>query len=181
MKKWPEALQRLCAESRSSQRDMTNKLTRALDYLGASTDLETFSNRKKLQKLTYLVQIVYGVKLGFGFSWYLHGPYSPQLTRALYNGNLDSQNLTQDPTEQERKRLEDLKHFLGNDIKSSDTLELIASLHYVMTMGKETGKSDEEIILLALTHLTQQNISSKTAEVIQARTSHEKKWRRYKK
>ena len=41
---------------------------------GYDFSLEGFSDRLKLQKTIYLLQ-VFGVYLGYDFSWYLRGPY----------------------------------------------------------------------------------------------------------
>ncbi len=45
--------------------------------------IETIGERIMLQKKVYLTQEL-GVPLGFEYSWYLHGPYSPDLTTATY-------------------------------------------------------------------------------------------------
>ena len=45
--------------------------------------LETIDDRILLQKKIYLAQDI-GVPLGYGFSWYIHGPYSPDLTAVAY-------------------------------------------------------------------------------------------------
>lgn len=42
-------------------------------------------------------------------------------------------------------------------------------------------KSEDEITLMALQDLDHSKLSSKAEEVIEARASHEKKWRRYQK
>ena len=45
--------------------------------------LETIDDRILLQKKIYLAQDI-GLPLGYGYSWYIHGPYSPDLTAAAY-------------------------------------------------------------------------------------------------
>jgi uncharacterized protein YwgA len=44
----------------------------------------SFSERLILQKTIYLLQAGFGVKLGYGYSWYIHGPYSPALARDAF-------------------------------------------------------------------------------------------------
>ena len=45
--------------------------------------LETINDRILLQKKIYLAQNI-GLPLGYGYSWYIHGPYSPDLTVVAY-------------------------------------------------------------------------------------------------
>ena len=44
-------------------------------------DMDTFKGRLSFQKTVYLLQS-FGVYLGYDFGWYIHGTYSPALTRA---------------------------------------------------------------------------------------------------
>ena len=44
-------------------------------------DMDTFEGRLSFQKTVYLLQS-FGVYLGYNFQWYIHGTYSPALTRA---------------------------------------------------------------------------------------------------
>ena len=46
--------------------------------------MDNFDNRLKYQKVVYLLQ-TYGLSLGYGYSWYIKGPYSPDLTKVLFN------------------------------------------------------------------------------------------------
>lgn len=121
-----------------------DKLERSLNILGIKPNIDSFADRKRLQKITYLLEKS-GVDLGFEFSWYLHGPYSPSLTRVLYKEDPEKteQNIPVDKND--KKRILILKDLLGNDIKSSDTLELIASLHYIISLGRVQKKSNDEI------------------------------------
>ncbi|MBE6776027.1 MAG: hypothetical protein E7543_07555 [Ruminococcaceae bacterium] len=45
--------------------------------------LESINNRILLQKKVYLAQDI-GLPLGYGYSWYIHGPYSTDLTAVAY-------------------------------------------------------------------------------------------------
>ena len=45
--------------------------------------LETINDRILLQKKVYLAQDI-GMPLGYGYSWYIHGPYSTDLTAVAY-------------------------------------------------------------------------------------------------
>lgn len=45
--------------------------------------LETINDRILLQKKIFLAQDI-GLPLGYGYSWYIHGPYSTDLTAVAY-------------------------------------------------------------------------------------------------
>lgn len=45
--------------------------------------IDTIEDRILLQKKVYIAQEL-GLPLGYGYSWYIHGPYSPDLTTAIY-------------------------------------------------------------------------------------------------
>lgn len=120
------------------------KLFQIFDILGVKHELQTFDNRKQLQKLTYLIGM-FGVSTGFQFSWYIHGPYNTTLTAVLYNDH-GSNTETSEITSNDKKKLKDLKDFLGTDIKSSRNLELIGSLHFLINLSEKQKLGDDEII-----------------------------------
>ena len=108
-----------------------DKLLACFSELGLELNIDTFTQRKKLQKLTYLLQ-KFCVEMEFSYSWYLHGPYSPQLTHVLF----DSANKTQPSklSKQEMDRVKTLKANLGANLESTDFLELIVSLHFIKSL-----------------------------------------------
>lgn len=122
------------------------KLLQLFNNLGVEPRLDNFSSRKQLQKLTYLVE-AFGIFLGFKFSWYLHGPYDRRLTAVLYDDNREESDRNVDdkyPNEEEITKK--LKEFLGRDIHSSKTLELIVSLHYLDYLRRRQNLTDDKII-----------------------------------
>lgn len=56
----------------------------ALKDLGIPSDMGSFETRLIMQKSVYLIQAK-GFDLGYHFSWYLHGPYSRDLTADAYS------------------------------------------------------------------------------------------------
>ncbi len=122
------------------------KLLELCNSLEVELDVSTFPKRKRIQKLTYLLQ-VFGMDLGFKFSWYIHGPYDSNLTRVLYNDDPKESNRdVKDHFKDEEKKLKLLIKFLGRDINSSRTLELIGSLHHLLVLAKKDNTSDEEVL-----------------------------------
>src|SRR5690349_21463644 len=54
-----------------------------LDEVSVRLDLSTFEQRLLIQKKTYLAQLT-GFDLRYRFAWYVHGPYSRQLTYDVF-------------------------------------------------------------------------------------------------
>lgn len=126
------------------------KLPDIFEKLQVDPSMKTFSNRKLLQKLTYLIE-VFGIDLGFRFSWYIHGSYDRKLTSVLYQDGTEEPNrLVPDKYPNEGIILKKLQDFLGSDIKSSRNLELIVSLHYIQHLGLKKAWNDNKIIEILL-------------------------------
>ena len=121
----------------------------AADGVALDFKIDSFRDRLILQKAMYLVQAA-GVHLGYHYQWYLHGPYSPALTRDEYavvadcaRGLDDSKGWRLD--EQSRRRLEDLRVLL-KPRKRPDLareLELLASVHFLIT-HQQVAKPDDD-------------------------------------
>ena len=122
-----------------------DKLLSSLKELGVEPSLRTFQERKRNQKLAYLIQQVGKIELGYDFSWYIRGPYSSQLTHDLFAQNESNRN-AMPLSEDERNEMLKLKEFLGGLIESPDDLELLVSLHYLRRLGKQYGKEPDEVI-----------------------------------
>lgn len=112
-------------------------LSRVLDILTIGRpDMAEFSNRLQLQKIIYLLQSS-GVSLGYGFSWYVKGPYSPELTKVLYeiyqNDTIyeESKNIKFKDNDAIVDKLQKFNDILGEDRNNITYLEVLASLHYI--------------------------------------------------
>ena len=125
---------------------MTTKLDveKLFVKLGLDANVGSFDSRIKLQKLVYLSDS-FGIPLGFGFTWYVYGPYSPQLTKIMFGKETGNSNSIAKIPNAENIILK-LKEFLGDDIHSADKLELIASLHYICSLYESPLNSKLEII-----------------------------------
>jgi hypothetical protein len=116
-------------------------LALALKELGVDRNVSEFDGRLILQKSVYLLEEA-GVRLGYAFNWYLRGPYSPALTRDLFNlsssdDDIDGWVLDQrsrDIAERIRPLFEGVKKECAGD--SARRLELFASLHYLARRGR---------------------------------------------
>jgi len=123
------------------------KLVECLKILGIDLRIETFIERKLIQKIVYLLQ-VFGVDFGFYYDWYLHGPYSPGLTRILYDIVQSGSFPHKELSGLEIARIDKLKSFLGDQIRSPDRLELLVSIHYLQGRAEAIGASDQEVMKL---------------------------------
>jgi uncharacterized protein YwgA len=126
------------------------KLLTYLELVGQQLKLKLFEDRLALQKVTYLLQEA-GVDLGYTFTWYVRGPYSPSLTRDAYqlvNFTVDSKQLPQ-PEVTDAKKIQTISRLIqsveGSDPSREYWLELLGSLHFVAKY-LSPGKSDKEII-----------------------------------
>jgi len=114
-------------------------------------DMSTFEGRLVLQKTVYLLQ-AHGLYLGYKFSWYVHGPYCPELTREafellpIYKRIPDAEFAKP----QVEKRFEKFLSFLGDKKGDSDWLEQLACTHFLRVLNPRAKK--EEIINIVLNH-----------------------------
>jgi len=126
-----------------------SKLFAGLHLLGIDPAMETFAERKKVQKLVYLLDKVFGMNFKFPYSWYLHSPYSPMVTKIVFDVIEGRQIVDPDLevlSDKDLGRIDQLKSFLGNDIDSNDRLELLVSLHFLLQHAKKEGFTQEDII-----------------------------------
>lgn len=131
-------------------------LCKILDLLGFDgIDMTDFDNRLKYQKLMFLVQN-YGLSLGYGYNWYVRGPYSPSLTQNLFKIQNNSQifksgkTLTLQNEEAIVKRIRDIRTLLGKDIEDPIFLEVLASLVYLKksSIRKDCSSLQERLLML---------------------------------
>jgi len=125
-------------------------VSKVLSYLRAlaiDPQMNSFSQRKRLQKLGFLLK-VWGFDVPYRFTWYVHGPYAPGLTQLLYDISVTRDREGEELTADEEKGLKAFKNFLGEDITDSDKLELLASIHFLRTEVSETGTSKDEVLLV---------------------------------
>jgi len=87
-----------------------------------------------------------GIKLDFSFSWYIHGPYSPDLTRTLFTIPQNVPRKCEPLTRGEKERIDAFKDFMGESLKSAKEMELMGSLFYVYRTYRQTGAQDEQVL-----------------------------------
>ncbi len=115
-----------------SSTDTKLKLTlRALKKLGISVSLDTFDQRLIVQKVVYLLQY-FGLPVDWNYSWYLRGPYSTELTKALFETPESSRSSEArgDDSEINRAVTEIRKHFSPAKMSPGD-LEAAATVLFI--------------------------------------------------
>jgi len=113
--------------------------------------IETFEDRLILQKRIYLIQ-AFGLYLGYNFSWYIHGPYSPDLTRDAYKLDAIYELVPELKFEKSKynSTFEKYIEFLDDRSDDGDWLEQLACTHFLKQIYPD--KHREEIIQLVLEH-----------------------------
>ena len=103
-------------------------------------DIRTFEGRLVLQKTIYLLQS-FDIRLGYQFNWYLHGVYSPGLTRDGFKlkkfiGNMPSIDVRfADRRDQERYGA--FMEFMQDKKFKPDLLEIASSICFLRDSGFE--------------------------------------------
>ena len=109
-----------------------------IDGLKLPFRIDTFEDRLILQKAVYLAQAA-GVHLGYYYHWYLHGPYSPSLTRDEFAiatdisvGLNESEGWKLDDSSSQR--LKGIRKLFAEPerAKLAKRLELLASVHFLI-------------------------------------------------
>lgn len=144
------------------------KLLTCLQSVGQKLKLKLFEDRLALQKITYLLEEA-GVDLGYVFTWYVHGPYSPSLTRDAYqlvDVKIDPQDLPKLDAEDEQ-RIERVARLIEKVEERRPNreywLELLASLDFVAKYFAK-GKTDSEIVA----HLRQKKPNLDEKDILEA-------------
>ncbi len=126
-----------------------DRLFASLAALGINPKMETFTERKRVQIAVYLLDKVFGMNFGYSYSWYLYGPYSPPLTQIIFNVIDGDQKVNIQPNTlsvSDLQKIEKMKKFLGDDLNSSDTLELLVSVQFLLGAGKNSTADEKEAV-----------------------------------
>jgi uncharacterized protein YwgA len=114
-------------------------------------DLSTFEGRLVLQKTVYLLQC-FGLYFGYKFSWYVHGPYSPDLTRDAFKIQPIYRKIPRAKFAKARteERFRDFLRFIGDKKNDADWLEQLACTHFLRVLNPTASR--RQIIRVVLNH-----------------------------
>lgn len=130
-------------------RDPQLELFVCLDAL-RGMDVSSFEGRLCLQKHVYLLQL-FGVDLGYRFSWYLHGSYSSSLTEVAFEVEQNRDTLAERAKSAKLQPwaeglLQEYRDWVNSrkpgDVSSAMWLEILASLHYLRHITPRLRTSD---------------------------------------
>ncbi len=137
--------------------------------------LDRFNDRMYLQKLGYLIQEIHHEN-AFNFSWYVRGPYSSTFADSLfYHEKKGTYQISPKLVEPESKTKTRISELLGKNIKDPHTLELYASLWYLMSGKKISSKEKEDILSIMCKekpHFQRKNIVSALEQISKFRQKH---------
>jgi hypothetical protein len=127
----------------------TSRLFSSLVAIGINPKMQTFAERKRVQKTVYLLDKVFEMNFGYPYSWYLHGPYSPYVTQIVFDVLEGRESTDANPTtlsNEDLAKIERMRTFLGPDLLSNDTLELLVSVHFLLSCGRNTDRQIIEFL-----------------------------------
>jgi len=110
-------------------------LSRILQLVGIDhVDMDNFDNRLIYQKIIYLLQN-YGLSLGYGYSWYVKGPYSSELAKTLFNITpqitTESASFAFHDNDLIIRKIAEFKSILNHEIGNPLFLEVLASIVFI--------------------------------------------------
>ena len=118
--------------------DILNMLSRDIYFAFRRDSAE---NRLMIQKTIYLLQ-AYGMKLGYGFSWYKYGPYSQEITKDSREALVVDRDCGLNFGEESIKRFNGFKKLFA-DFKDVKSLELVASVDFIcVTWNPQATKNN---------------------------------------
>jgi len=112
---------------------------------------DDFDKRLEVQKAVYLLQES-GADLGYHFSWYLRGPYSPSLADDAYSllgpqmkhSRKEPQSVGRETKEKFQSLMNIIKRKSPTTKDESRWLEILSSVHYVMKHSYPRPKTAED-------------------------------------
>lgn len=117
-------------------------LLRRIGNFESDLFLTSFDARLVFQKTVYLLQ-AFGLYLGFPYSWYISGPYSPMVAHYGYKlAKLKRKvPLVRFTRAKSERRFKEFLDFLGSRKNDSEWLEIIASIHLLRKLYPRKSKN----------------------------------------
>lgn len=135
----------------------------AITNLWGGVNLGSFAQRLLLQKRIFFASML-GVSLGFGYSWYIRGPYSPTLTRDAYaieEARSKGGTVTLTLPDPLARKLDGIKSMFGAAWHDPRRMELLASVCY---LARTFRRNDVEFLSEKLVSLKSHFTSDDAAE-----------------
>jgi hypothetical protein len=124
-----------------------------LDKLGMPSQIKSLEDRIAIQKAVYIGQKA-GVDLAYSYGWYVHGPYSPELTKDYFA--LDNDLALGDNEYENYDLLDDMSTALERvrpildppseaELSRTEWLELVASVLFLLDKNNSKAMVEKEI------------------------------------
>ncbi len=118
--------------------------------VGRPVDVSDISKRKLAQKIVYLGQAL-GLPTHYSFNWYIHGPYSPALTKDYYSltaqpGEADVHFVLRPEYQPIAERVDQLLNNRPQELSEPDWAELLASVVFLRNESQYDWKKIKETI-----------------------------------
>lgn len=119
----------------NNRKDALGGLLRRIGSFNPTSYESNFNSRLILQKTVYLMQ-EFDLNIGYSFSWYLRGPYSPNLTRDTYElaKNYSHFQPVRFADQHSENRFCEFLEFIRPISTSHTSLERIAVVHFLCKM-----------------------------------------------
>jgi len=125
---------------------------------------EDFSERLISQKKVFMLG-KFGVDLGFSYNWYIHGPYSPELTTYIYENlnilnELDCSDYSLNPEVTEKiETVNNFKKDIPKRMDEASWYELLASIVYLNERTLKRADSLYEELVKFKPQFTRENFN----------------------
>lgn len=125
------------------KKDALGGLLKRIGNFEPSQFQSDFNARLILQKTVYLME-QFGLNIGYYFSWYLRGPYSPALARDAYTVAKSYSDVQAakfaDPSKEERFCM--FLSFIKPFAEDYSSLEKVASIHFLFKVYPHFSSTD---------------------------------------
>lgn len=110
-------------------------------------NMDDFDDRLKLQKLVYILNSQ-KIRFRYDFTWYIHGPYSSELTRDGYAYTRRVNDFRQNyyPSQEERNVVERIRNARAL-LDEPDRAELVASFLYLTDRYGSQDMAKEQLMI----------------------------------
>lgn len=120
--------------------DRLKKVIACMKEAGKTPKVDSFEDKLVIQKTICLLELM-GFKIGYSFSLYIRGPYSPDLTSELYGrrNEVESMDTNYELSAKERQLLMQVSE--TSDNLDSTMLEIMATYAYFICNGKTSREA----------------------------------------
>ncbi len=120
--------------------DRLNKAIACMNELGRKIKVNSFEDKLVLQKTICLLELM-GVRIGYSFSLYIRGPYSPDLTEDIYHHReMVESSKTGYALSKHEKELVGKVSEASNNLEP-EMLEIMATYAYFIKNGRDSREA----------------------------------------